>query len=252
MVKGLEMFRDHFAEFDDAYVLIGGAAVDLLMEEAGLQFRATRDLDIVLTLEVIDTRFVQAFWTFIEAGDNQQRERSGRKEFYRFVRPAVPEYPAQLELFSRIPDSTAFDGQGHLTPLLLDQELASLSAIVLNDTYYDFIHSRNRRVQGISCLGEEGLIPLKAKAWLDLTERRRAGQQIHAGDIRKHRNDILRLSQLFSEESRFVLPAVIHEDLQQFIEAVASDVTEELLNNLNVGDTPDEVLGFVKDVYSLE
>jgi hypothetical protein len=48
MVKGLEIFREHFRDYADRYVLIGGAACDIAMNSAGLAFRATKDLDIVL------------------------------------------------------------------------------------------------------------------------------------------------------------------------------------------------------------
>lgn len=54
MVEGLERFKDHFKEFTEQYVLIGGAACDLYMEDAGLFFRATKDLDIVLCVEALD------------------------------------------------------------------------------------------------------------------------------------------------------------------------------------------------------
>lgn len=47
MVKGLDLFRKYFREYADRYVLIDGAACDLAMGEAGLDFRATKDLDIV-------------------------------------------------------------------------------------------------------------------------------------------------------------------------------------------------------------
>ena len=36
MVKGLEVFREHFRNFADRYVLIGGAACDIAMNGAGL------------------------------------------------------------------------------------------------------------------------------------------------------------------------------------------------------------------------
>ena len=47
MVKGMNQFKAHFAGFADRYVLIGGAACYLAMEEAGLEFRVTKDLDMV-------------------------------------------------------------------------------------------------------------------------------------------------------------------------------------------------------------
>ena len=66
MVKGIDQFRAHFEGFNDSYVLIGGAACYLAMEEAGLDFRATKDLDIVLCVEALDAEFVGVFWDFIK------------------------------------------------------------------------------------------------------------------------------------------------------------------------------------------
>jgi hypothetical protein len=46
VVRGLDVFREYFAGHADQFVRIGGAAATLAMEEAGLEFRATKDLDI--------------------------------------------------------------------------------------------------------------------------------------------------------------------------------------------------------------
>ena len=94
MVRGLDQFKEHFAEFTDQYVLIGGAACTLAMEEAGLDFRATKDLDIVLCIEALDKEFGTAFWQFIKAGGYQNQQRSsGKKLFYRFYGPRHEGYP---------------------------------------------------------------------------------------------------------------------------------------------------------------
>jgi hypothetical protein len=50
VVKGLEKFREYFEAYPDRYVLIGGTAAALAMEQLAGEFRATKDLDIVLTL----------------------------------------------------------------------------------------------------------------------------------------------------------------------------------------------------------
>ena len=42
-------------------MLFGGTACDLALTEAGLQFRATKDLDIVLCIEALDAAFARAF-----------------------------------------------------------------------------------------------------------------------------------------------------------------------------------------------
>jgi formylmethanofuran dehydrogenase subunit E len=78
MVRGLDRFRDHFRGYEANYVLIGGTAGSLAMEEAGLQFRVTMDLDIVLCIEVLNVDFVGAFWDFIRAGRYKNRQKSSR------------------------------------------------------------------------------------------------------------------------------------------------------------------------------
>jgi hypothetical protein len=42
MVDGLDYFKEYFSPYIDQYVLIGGVACSLLMEEAGLDFRANQ------------------------------------------------------------------------------------------------------------------------------------------------------------------------------------------------------------------
>jgi len=72
----------------------------------GLEFRATKDLDIVPCIEALDTAFVEAFWAFAHEGDYQvQQKAEGDKQFYRFQRPKPEGFPFMLELFSRSPDA---------------------------------------------------------------------------------------------------------------------------------------------------
>lgn len=62
MVHGLEKFRAYFEDLTSQYVIIGGTACDILMDELGAAFRATRDLDMVLILEALDPSFGVIFW----------------------------------------------------------------------------------------------------------------------------------------------------------------------------------------------
>lgn len=64
----MDVFRSHFSAFQDQYVLIGGMACDLLLNEAGERFRPTKDVDMVLIIEALTTEFAEAFWAFVEAG----------------------------------------------------------------------------------------------------------------------------------------------------------------------------------------
>ena len=48
MVKGLDTFRNHFAGYEEQYVLIGGAACDIVFESNDATFRVTRELTLYL------------------------------------------------------------------------------------------------------------------------------------------------------------------------------------------------------------
>ena len=138
----MEVFRSHFSAYQDQYILIGGMACDLLLDEAGESFRPTKDVDMVLIVEALTTEFARAFWDFIEAGGYEARlKSSGKPEFYRFVNPKQPDYPVMIELFARPANDVSLSAAGHLMPLHLDDDISSLSAILLNEAYYRFLLS---------------------------------------------------------------------------------------------------------------
>ena len=53
MIRGLHSFREWFQDYESNYIIIGGTACDLLMSSFDMEFRATKDLDLVLILEVL-------------------------------------------------------------------------------------------------------------------------------------------------------------------------------------------------------
>lgn len=64
MVTGIESFKERFRKFEDQYVIIGGTACDILMSEEGLDFRATKDIDLVLIVEALSAEFGRVFWEY--------------------------------------------------------------------------------------------------------------------------------------------------------------------------------------------
>lgn len=224
MVRGLDVFRDHFDGYQDRYTLIGGTAVFVAMNASGLQARVTKDLDIVICIETLDTEFARRVWEFVEIGGYEARQRSsGRHEFYRFDKPTDKTYPEQLELFSRLPNVIKVPEGCHLTPIPTADEVASLSAILLDDGYYEFVLEGTEDADGLSVLGAAHIIPLKARAWIDLTDRVRAGDVIPSNEIKKHRSDVIRLSQLISPASPVAVAPGIHDDLMRFVEEALPD-----------------------------
>lgn len=227
MVRGLDIFQQHFGDYVDQYVLIGGTAATLTMEDAGLEFRATKDLDIVLHVEALTPAFGKAFWKFVENGGYEIRQASdtGKPIFYRFQKPTDTHYPAMVELFARTPDGLQPAEGSQLTPIPLDEAVSSLSAILLDEAYYAFIMSGRRQVGGLAWVGEDRLIPLKAIAWLELTARKEQGAKVDAKDVRKHLNDALRLSQLLAPATRILVDTKISTDMARFLAAVAADMS---------------------------
>lgn len=151
MVKGLDRFKEHFAGYADRYVLIGGTASSLSMEELGSEFRATKDLDLVLCVETLDREFAEVFWEFIRSGEYENRQKSTDKRlFYRFHGPKQAGFPEMLELFARVPDALDLKGDAGITPIPVDEEISSLSAILMNGDYYDFVMERRITMDGLS------------------------------------------------------------------------------------------------------
>ncbi len=103
------------------------------------------------------------------------------------------------------------------------------------DCYYSFIRKNPTLIQGIPVVTELGLIPMKAKAWLDMTTRKAAGEKIDSKSIRKHRADVSRLSrlsQLIDPEVSVVVPPQIKIDVETFVSRVRMEITPELLKNV--------------------
>ncbi len=252
MIKGLDIFRDHFAGFSGHYVLIGGAASDLIMDAAGVTFRATKDLDIVLCIEVLDKRFAEAFWSFIEAGGYQIQERSAeRKLFYRFKKPADDSFPFMLELFSRNPDDLVLGEDSHLTPIPIAEDVSSLSAILLDEDYYQFLHKHKIEIDGIPVVTQECLIPLKVRAWLDLSARKEAGEKVDSRDIKKHKNDVFRLFQIINPGQRVYIPEAVASDMLHFIDAISEEPNLSLKEFGLAGLGVLDVVEVFRDIYAL-
>ncbi len=236
MVKGIDKFKEYFSEFDSQYVIIGGTACDLIMFDEGLSFRATKDIDIVFIVESLTAEFGKKFWEFIrDAGYSHINKATSKAQFYRFTSPKNNEYPYMLEIFSKNPDYIIVDDNSILTPLPIDDEISSLSAILLNKDYYELLKCGKTVIDGISVLSPACLIPFKAKAWLDLKDRKENGESIDSKNIKKHKNDIFRLARLLSANTKQSLNDNVAEDMRRFLtEIQKEDVDLKSLDIKNV------------------
>jgi hypothetical protein len=228
MVRGLEIFRQHFKDFADNYIIIGGTACDIIIDSVGLTPRATKDIDIILVIEALSPEFVAHFWEFIKTGNYEVKEKSEEdRKYYRFQKPQAEEFPFQIELFSRIPDLLDLEEGTHLTPIPVDTEISSLSAILMDDDYYIFTVEHSQLDNGIHLANTEALIGLKAKAFLDYKTRKENGEKIDDRQLRKHKMDVFRLVLLLTPEDNFEITPSIKTDIANFAEAVKNDLPDK-------------------------
>jgi hypothetical protein len=218
MIRGLDLFREHFAEHRKAFVLIGGVACHEWLAMQGLEFRATKDMDMVLIVEVLDAAFVMRFWEFVEAGKYRDRFKADDgRQLYRFDKPENEAYPSMIEIFSRKPSDVDLAEGQQIVPVKLDADSASLSAILLDDAYYGLIRQQHHEEKNLPFANPSALIPLKARAYLDLIERAAKGEKVKTDDIAKHRTDVFRIAGTLPDEAGPALPGSIQEDLKKFL-----------------------------------
>ncbi|MCF0106599.1 MAG: hypothetical protein HUJ53_07545 [Holdemanella sp.] len=243
MVKGIDIFLKYFQDYTDQYVLIGGAACSVSFEEQNIDFgRTTKDLDVVLIAEAQTKEFGEQFWQFIKNGQYRIRAKSNSEpQFYRFDKPEDDRFPKMIELFSRT--NYLLKEETGLTPIHIDDSVSSLSAILLNDAYYQALLRGREIIMGISVLKPEWIIPFKAKAWMDLHRK----QDASSSDIKKHRNDIIRIASGIPLQ-KCILPEEVKKDMEIFLNEF--EINEADLKNLKIrGVKPVDIKETLRSVY---
>lgn len=253
---GIDKLREYLGGYNANYVIIGGTACNLHLEDADLQGRATKDIDMIVVCEAINEEYVRQFWAFIKAGGYKpcriDIEEGTKRTFYRFIDPADSSFPAYIELFSRIPDGIQMPEDIHIIHLNMDEEyLSSFSAILMDNDYYNYAISHSKEIEGIQVLDKDALIVLKAKAYLNNKKRKNEGQQVHQDDIDKHKNDIYRLSFLFSGEERYNVSDAIKDDLRDLIEELRSNPISTKSISKAVGVVEVTMQDFVQKIETL-
>lgn len=100
-------------------------------------------------------------------------------------------------------------------------------------------------IADVSCI-----IPLKARAWIDNKKRRENGENIQWGDIKKHKNDIYKLSQLLKIGMLSEVPKIIQRDIRKFVAEIEED--DNLLKKLGIRNTTmDQIKQMLTEVYCI-
>lgn len=92
------------------------------------------------------------------------------------------------------------------------------------------------------------LIPFKAKAWIDLTDRKTSGEHVDSKNIKKHKNDVFRLTELIDPTIKITAPQQVQTDIQEFVQRMQNESVDVKQLGL-VGRTKDQILKEIKDLY---
>ena len=178
-------------------------------------------------------------------------ERSGKIQnmhFYRFTEGKFG-YPTMIELFSRKPGYHLNIEEG-IIPIHIDDDTSSLSAILLNDDFYKFMMSGRRVVDGIGVLGAEHLIPFKMYAWINLLDRKRAGEHVNEKDLKKHKYDVFRLLQIVTTGIKVESEGLVTECIHRYIEEISAvDESEIRLLQMGMPFDSDRGVELLKEIY---
>ena len=221
-VIGLDDFARYFAGYEECYTIIGGAACEILMSQTPIDFRATKDIDMIILFEDKFKEFAELFWNYVrDGGYTYGWKNSDEPHFYRFTDPKDG-YPKQIELFSRKPNYH-LESPTPIVPIHIDDDVSSLSAILLNDDFYNFMLKGRTVIRGLSVLETSYIIPFKMMAWVNLMHEKAEGRHVNSRDLRKHKNDVFQLFQIVPEGETIEVTGDVADSVDAFLEMITGE-----------------------------
>ncbi|MBI2607184.1 MAG: hypothetical protein HYW49_14000 [Deltaproteobacteria bacterium] len=188
------------------------------MSQGGLEFRATQDVDVVLLTNAsaaLNARIAE----YVRLGRFKIKEATeGTPRYFRFRDPEDVAFPEMIEIFARNEQKIELAEGQYIIPVQKD-DVARISAILLDEEYFGLIKSNCVRVEsGVSIINAVGNICLKARAHREMSERKTTGEQVDEKDIKKHRNDILRIAVTLKGDEKLTLGAQAKVDMKMALD----------------------------------
>jgi len=248
---GFDHFCNYLKGLEAHYVIIGGGAASILLDDEGLEFRITKDVDLVILTRSKELN--ERMLTYIKVGGYKTKEASdGSPRYYRFKAPDDKDCPAMIEIFARNEFSLEIQEGQYVIPLK-ENSSEQLSAILLDDEYFDLI-KRNLTTSesGIPLINAVANICLKARAHRELSARRQAGDNTaEEKAIQKHLKDIWRLGATLKGKENSALtgaPATDVANALTKLDAMSEDQCKQIMENIP-GANMKIIMGFLKTVF---
>lgn len=250
--RGFDHFCESLKGLEGHYVIIGGGAAALLLDEQDQDFRATKDVDFVVLTR--SNELNRRILSYIADGGYKTREATtGEPRYYRFTNPDRKECPAIIEIFTRNELGLKLENGQYIIPIT-HNSAESLSAILLDDEYFDLI--KNNLIassSGIPLVSAVANICLKARAYRELSERKSNGDSAISDDvISKHLKDIWRIAIILTGEERPSLAGTPAKDIAFAFQQLTS-FTEAQFNQVmsGKGARHSVLMKTLKDVFAL-
>lgn len=249
MVRGLELFSEHFEAYKDDYIIIGGLATAMVMKQLGFMSRATKDIDLIVLIDDNED-FLKELLKFIKQGGYRTKQRTNhdnKHNLFRYLDPEDTTYPEQIELFTVHSDDSVILSGHYIIPIDTPESYPYLSAILLNDDYYKLLLENSDFIENVHLATPLALIPLKIHAYLSLTEQ-------GSSDANKHLNDIIRLAAILDGEKKIELKSLPKDEFIIFLSIftkVADDRFRSVLKDSQIHNfNKDDVLEQLHKYYS--
>lgn len=222
---GLNHFEEYFKDFRESYVVVGGFATLMHLEkQLEGHGKVTQDIDLVL-LTTASIEMAQKIKAYVREGEYTiQKGEKDNFSYYRFVNPKVENFAKEIELFA-VKDQALLLGEGQrIIPVDPEEGLYSLSAIMLDNEYFEMIKNNIDNSNRVPCTNTLATIMLKISAFYDLKSR---------GDDKwkKHRRDILKLVLLLTGEEQLELKGRMVEDVEMFMEHLKT-LDDKMIKNI--------------------
>lgn len=122
---------------------------------------------------------------------------------------------------------------------------------MLDNNYYNFLKEGRTIVNDITVLGAEYLIPFKMKAWLDLSNKKASGEHVDNKNIKKHKNDVSRLSELIDTDIKILVENIIYADIVKFVKDMEKEEID--LKKLGIPNkTKEQILNEILELYTVK
>lgn len=251
MIRGMATFAEFFKAYQEDYIVIGGLATAMVMNDLGFISRATKDIDLVVVSKNNEA-FIKALLRFIDQGRYKTKERTvnpDRHNLFRFFDSPDLEYPEQIELFAIHDKDSAIIQDTTIIPIDTPEFYPYLSAILLNQDYFELLIRHTNVIDGLHVATPTALIPLKMHAYNNLVSTRKS-------DAKKHLNDVIKLSAALSGEEKVNLTGEPKADFDAFIpilEALDQHQIEQVLKGAEIGAlSKADVIEILHQVYASE